>query len=73
MGTAGVSRFVDLSMLGVDASGKQLGLVDQYMVLPLLLRSVLADHAGKLGTTLLKSRDEIRHLVQGSALVPAEP
>ena len=47
MDHAGVRRFVYLSMLGVGDSGKQLGLVDRYIVLPLLLRNVLADHARK--------------------------
>lgn len=45
MEQAGVRRFVYLSMLGVDGSGRQLGLVDRYIVLPLLLRNVLQDHA----------------------------
>ena len=47
MDHAGVRRFVYLSMLGVDGSGKHLGFVDRYIVLPLLLRKVLADHARK--------------------------
>lgn len=34
-------------MLGVDDSGKQLGFVDRHIVLPLLLRNVVADHARK--------------------------
>lgn len=42
---AGVRRLVYLSMLGVDGSGKQLGLLDRYVVLPLLLRNVMNDHA----------------------------
>jgi len=42
---AGVPRFVYLSMLGVAGSGRQLGLVDRYIVLPLLLRNVMNDHA----------------------------
>jgi putative NADH-flavin reductase len=45
MDHAGVRRFVHLSMLGVGSSGKQLGLVDRYIVMPLLLRNVLTDHA----------------------------
>jgi putative NADH-flavin reductase len=45
MDHAAVRRFVYLSMLGVDDSGKQLGILDKYIVLPLLLRNVLADHA----------------------------
>lgn len=45
MGHAGVGRFVYLSMLGVAGSGRQLGLVDRYVVLPLLLRNVMQDHA----------------------------
>lgn len=45
MGHAGVRRFVYLSMLGVDGSGRQLGLVDRYIVLPLLLHNVMQDHA----------------------------
>ncbi|HWU77882.1 MAG TPA: SDR family oxidoreductase [Rhodanobacter sp.] len=44
---AGVHRFVYLSMLGVGGSGRQLGLVDRYIVLPLLLRNVMKDHAKK--------------------------
>lgn len=36
-------------MLGVDGSGKQLGFIDRYIVLPLLLRNVAADHARKEG------------------------
>lgn len=47
MNIAGARRLVYLSMLGVDASGEQLGFVDRYIVLPLLLRKVLADHARK--------------------------
>lgn len=47
MGDAGVRRLVYLSMLGVGGSGRQLGLVDRYLVVPLLLRNVLADHARK--------------------------
>lgn len=47
MEQAGVRRFVYLSMLGVDGSGRQLGLVDRYVVLPLLLRNVMHDHAEK--------------------------
>jgi putative NADH-flavin reductase len=45
MDHAGVRRFVYLSMLGVGKSGRQLGFVDRYIVLPLLLRNVVADHA----------------------------
>ena len=47
MNHAGVRRFVYLSMLGVDGSGRQLGFIDRYIVLPLLLRNVEADHARK--------------------------
>ncbi len=47
MSRAGVRRFVYLSMLGVGGSAWQLGLVDRYVVLPLLLRNVAADHAGE--------------------------
>jgi putative NADH-flavin reductase len=47
MHQAAVRRFIYLSMLGVGDSGKQLGLVDRYIVVPLLLRNVLADHARK--------------------------
>ncbi|HKZ11437.1 MAG TPA: SDR family oxidoreductase [Rhodanobacteraceae bacterium] len=47
MEQAGAHRFVYLSMLGVDGSGRQLGLVDRYVVLPLLLRNVMHDHAEK--------------------------
>lgn len=42
-----VRRLVYLSMLGVGGSGKQPGLVDRYVVLPLLLRNVMRDHAEK--------------------------
>lgn len=42
---AGVRRFVYLSMLGVGGSGRQLGFADRYIVLPLLLRNVMQDHA----------------------------
>lgn len=45
MDHAGVRRFVYLSMLGVGGSAWQLGLVDRYIVLPLLLRNVVTDHA----------------------------
>lgn len=41
----GSHRFVYQSMLGVGDSRRQLGIVDRYVVLPLLLRNVLADHA----------------------------
>ncbi|HWU67630.1 MAG TPA: SDR family oxidoreductase [Stenotrophobium sp.] len=44
---AGVRRFVYLSMLGVGGSGRQLGFLDRYIVLPLLLRNVMKDHARK--------------------------
>lgn len=44
---AGVRRFVYLSMLGVGGSGRQLGFADRYIVLPLLLRNVMKDHARK--------------------------
>jgi len=47
MDHAGVHRLVYLSMLGVGGSGKQLGYVDRYIVLPLLLRNVMKDHARK--------------------------
>lgn len=49
MDHAGVRRFVYLSMLGVGGSGKQLGFVDRYVVVPLLLRNVVSDHARKGG------------------------
>lgn len=42
---AGVRRLLYLSMLGVDGSGRQLGFLDRYIVLPLLLRNVMHDHA----------------------------
>ncbi|ADJ29434.1 NAD(P)-dependent oxidoreductase [Nitrosococcus watsonii] len=45
MDHAEIRRFVYLSMLGVDGSGWQLGLVDRFIVLPLLLRNVVKDHA----------------------------
>lgn len=47
MDHAGVRRLVYLSMLGVGGSGRQLGFVDRYLVLPLLLRNVMKDHAEK--------------------------
>lgn len=47
MEQAGVRRLVYLSMLGVGGSGGQLGLVDRYIVVPLLLRNVMHDHAEK--------------------------
>ena len=47
MDHAGVRRLVYLSMLGVGGSGRQLGFVDRYIVLPLLLRNVMKDHAEK--------------------------
>jgi len=47
MDHAGVRRFVYMSMLGVGDSGGQLGFVDKYIVLPLLLRNVVSDHARK--------------------------
>ena len=49
MEQAGVRRLVYLSMLGVDGSGRQLGIVDRYIVLPILLRNVMRDHAKKEG------------------------
>ncbi len=49
MDHAGVRRFVYLSMLGVGDSGEQLGFVDRYIVVPLLLRNVVTDHARKEG------------------------
>lgn len=47
MEQAGVRRLVYLSMLGVGGSGWQLGFVDRHVVLPLLLRNVMRDHAEK--------------------------
>lgn len=47
MQSADVRRLVYLSMLGVGGSARQLGLVDRYVVLPLLLRNVRQDHAAK--------------------------
>lgn len=47
MDRAGVRRLVYLSMLGVGGTGWQLGLIDRYLVLPLLLRNVMNDHASK--------------------------
>jgi putative NADH-flavin reductase len=47
MEQAGARRLVYLSMLGVGGSGRQLGFVDRYVVLPLLLRNVMHDHAEK--------------------------
>ena len=54
MSHAGVRRLVYLSMLGAGGSRKQLGFVDRYIVVPLLLRNVEADHARK--ETLIKQR-----------------
>lgn len=47
MDHAGARRLVYLSMLGVGGSARQLGFVDRYIVLPLLLRNVMKDHARK--------------------------
>lgn len=44
-----VRRLVYLSMLGVGGSGKQLGVVDRYFVLPMLLRNEMQDHAREEG------------------------
>jgi putative NADH-flavin reductase len=49
MEQAGVRRLVYMSMLGVGGSGKQLGIVDRYIVVPLLLRNVMKDHAREEG------------------------
>ena len=49
MDCVGVHRFVYLSMLGVGGSGKQLGFVDRCIVLPILLRNVMRDHAREEG------------------------
>lgn len=45
MQQAAVRRLVYMSMLGVDGSSWQLGIVDRWLVLPLLLRNVRDDHA----------------------------
>ncbi|HET7930043.1 MAG TPA: SDR family oxidoreductase [Rhodanobacteraceae bacterium] len=47
MNDAGVRRLVYLSVLGVGGSARQLGVFDRYIVVPLLLRNVVADHAKK--------------------------
>jgi putative NADH-flavin reductase len=49
MAHAVVRLFVYRSMLGVGKSVRQLGFVDRYIVLPLLLRNVVADHAREEG------------------------
>lgn len=41
----GVRRLVYLSVLGVGASRRQLGWLDRSIVVPLVLRNVVADHA----------------------------
>lgn len=47
MERVGVRRLVYLSMLGVGGSRRQMRFVDRCLVVPLLLRNVLADHASK--------------------------
>lgn len=42
---AGTRRLVYMSMLGVAGSARQLGILDRYVMLPLLLRNVMNDHA----------------------------
>lgn len=57
MDRVGVRRFVYLSMLGVGGSGKQLGFLDRYIVLPILLRNVMQDHAREEGLIKRSSLD----------------
>ncbi len=45
MDHAAVRRIVYLSMLGVDGSDRELGSIDRFIVLPLLLRNIVTDHA----------------------------
>jgi putative NADH-flavin reductase len=45
----GVRRLVYLSILGVGDSRRQLGWLDRYVIVPLVLRNVVADHAIKEG------------------------
>lgn len=53
----GVRRLVYLSMLGVGDSRRQLGWLDRYVIVPLLLRNVVADHAIKEGIITRSSLD----------------
>jgi putative NADH-flavin reductase len=45
----GVRRLVYLSILGVNDSRHQLGWLDRYVIVPLVLRNVVTDHAIKDG------------------------
>jgi putative NADH-flavin reductase len=47
MGPNGVRRFVYLSFLGVREGRQQLSLVGRYLVAPILLHNVVADHEAK--------------------------
>lgn len=53
----GVRRLVYLSILGVSDSGRQLGWLDRYVVVPLVLRNVVTDHAIEEGIITPSSLD----------------
>lgn len=53
----GVRRLVYLSVLGVGASRRQLGWLDRYVMVPLVLRRVVADHALHEGLITRSSLD----------------
>jgi putative NADH-flavin reductase len=53
----GVRRLVYLSILGVDDSRGQLGWLDRFIVVPLILRNVVADHAIQEGLIRRSSLD----------------
>ncbi len=57
METAGVRRLVYLSMLGVGGSEAQLSFLDRFIVLPLLLRNIAADHEREEGLIKQSSLD----------------
>lgn len=53
----GVRRLVYLSVLGVDDSRRQLGWLDRFIVVPLVLRNVVGDHATQEGLITRSSLD----------------
>lgn len=53
----GVRRLVYLSMLGVNDSSRQLGWLDRYVIVPLVLRNVVTDHAIEEGIITPSSLD----------------
>jgi putative NADH-flavin reductase len=53
----GVPRLVYLSMLGVGGSGRQLGWLDRSIMVPLVLRNVVDDHAIQEGLITRSSLD----------------